>query len=179
MEFLMVFQPLPSGMPDVFHVSGTAVNVPSQSVHYKSIGIGAYMADYLFSLFLGGGQTQKELTITAIHTGEQVHQNVDGCGPVERIVLLGSDGQYAELGPEEINESLKIMQPMNADVFPACFNACTDDITEYDRAMEYLAAELIDIRQSNDMWWNLIQKTIKEIAFRGKYEPKKKSSPFT
>lgn len=177
MEFLMVFQPLPSGHPEVFHVAGTAVNVPSLSVSHRSIGIGAYMADYLFSLLAPNARTQKELTIAAAYVGNQVKENVDGCGPIERVVLLGNNGEYAELGPEEIQESLKIMQPI-ANVFPACFIAASsNDVTGYDKSMEYIAAELEDIRQSNKKWWNSIQIKIKEIAqHRKKYNPKKKSS---
>lgn len=177
MEFLMVFQPLPSGMPEVFHVSGTAVNVPSLAVHYKSIGIGAYMADYLFSFLLEGDQTQMDLAIAASHVGKQVNENVDGCGPVERIVLLGRNGEYEELGSDEINDSLKIMQPI-IEVFGKSFaSVCNIDRKNFDMTVDYLAAELNDIRESSKAWWASIQAKINQIAEHGtKSEPKKNSS---
>jgi hypothetical protein len=180
MEFLLVFQPLPSGMPEVVHISGTAVNVPSLGVHHKSIGIGAYMADYLFPLFLGGGQTQAELAIAAALVGKQIGENVDGCGPVERIILLDRDGQYEELGPEEIAESSRIMQPFLGLIETAFTAAISlEDMKAHDAALDEIAGELADIRESNRTWWNSIENRRKELAqYRSQYEPKKKSSPF-
>lgn len=180
MEFLMVFQPLPSGVPDVIHVSGTAVNVPSLTAHHKSIGIGAYLAEYLFAQLLEGGQTQAELTIAAAYVGRQVETNVDGCGPVNRIVLLDNDGQYKELGAGQINDSLRIMEPFPGTI-EAAFSAATSisDMNAHDLALEQISGELSDIRESNRAWWDSIQDSIKQIAeYRGKYEPKRKSSPF-
>jgi len=180
MEFLLVFQPLPSGMPEVVHVSGTAVNVPSLAVHHKSIGVGAYMADYLFPLLLGGGQTQSELAIAAAVVGKQVEENVDGCGPVERIILLDRDGQYEELGPTEIADSLRIMQPF-LGLLETAFTAATsiEDMKGHDLALDEIAGELSDIRESNRAWWKSIESRRRELAqYRSQYEPKKKSSPF-
>ncbi len=47
MEFLIAIQPLPSGLPQVFHVSGTAVLLSSVTEHYKCIGVGSHLANYL------------------------------------------------------------------------------------------------------------------------------------
>jgi 20S proteasome alpha/beta subunit len=179
MEFLLVFQPLPSGRPEVFHVSGTAVNIPSHTVHYKSIGVGAYMADYLLPLLLDGAQTQAEMAIAAAFVGKQIEDNVDGCGPVERIVLFDRDGHYEELGPEEIVESLNIMQPF-LELVRTAFSVATEiaDMNAHDLALDELSGDLSDIRESNRAWWNSFRDRRRERAHcRSQYEPKGKSSP--
>jgi hypothetical protein len=177
-EFLIAIQPLPSGRPEVLHISGTAVSVPSLSCNYKNIGVGGYLADYLFSLILGGGQTQAELAIAAALVGKQVGDNVDGCGPVERIVLFDRDGQYEELGLDEVTESLRILQPF-LGLLEASFTAATSivDMNAHDLALEEIAGELSDIRESNRAWWNSIQDRRKQLAeYRTKYEQERKSS---
>ena len=100
MEFLLVFQTAALRNARGGAHFRTAVNVPSLAIHHKSIGVGAYIADYLFPLLLGGGQTQAELAIAAAVVGKQVEENVDGCGPVERIILLDRDGRYEENGTD-------------------------------------------------------------------------------
>jgi hypothetical protein len=183
-EFLIVIQPLPSGRPDVIHISGTAVTIPSLSHHFKNIGVGAYLADYLFSLLLGGGQTQAELAIIGAYVGKQVNENVDGCGPVERIVLLGKNGEYEELTLEDIKGFEDNLHPIgeviqSAFVVAANITANVTNLESPESELEYISGELQDIRTANTKLWDSIQEKMKRIAeYRGQYEPKRKSSPF-
>jgi hypothetical protein len=179
-EFLIVIQPLPSGRPDVIHISGTAVTIPSLSHPFKNIGVGAHLADYLFSLLLGGGQTQVELAIVGAYVGKQVNENVDGCGPVERIVLLGNNGQNEELTSEDIKGFENNLHPIG-EVIQAAFivAASVADPKGHETELEYIAAELQEIRAGNAELWDSIQEKIRQAAeYREQYEPRRKSSPF-
>lgn len=67
MEYLITVQPLPSGHPEIIHIAETAINVLGITTHHKSIGIGAYLADYLIGLTLGGGEGLHQLAATAVY----------------------------------------------------------------------------------------------------------------
>lgn len=181
LDFLIAIQPLPSGRPQVIHVSGTAVLVSSLTEHYKCIGVGSYLANYLFNLFVGGGETQAELAIAAAYIGQQVNQNVEGCGPIERIVLLGNNGEYGELSSDhirQIEKNLAGLRQVLEYVFIAAANVTDVDGLRDD--LKYIRDELEDVRTLNVKLWAEIQDEIgKHAQNRSRFfMPRMRSSPF-
>ena len=164
-EFLITLQPMPNGRPDVIHISGTAVSVPTISENHKSIGVGAYMADYLLPIFLGGGEDLAQLAMTAVYVGKEVHDNVDGVGPVDRIILLGNNGDYHELYHDVIRELEENLFPFR-DVIQQAFRAASEVLDEGKGDLEhnYIGAELRDMREKNTELWNRMQQQIKAHA---------------
>jgi hypothetical protein len=178
-EFLITIQPMPNGRPEVIHISGTAVSIPSLSEHHKSIGVGAFLADYLVPIILGGGQTLAELAFAAVYIGKQVQDNVDGCGAVERITLLANDGEHYELYSDVIKEIETNLFPFGQVIehaFIAVSNVTEQDDAEHD--LSYIAAELQDVRHANSALWDRIQVQIKAHAqWREKWDKRSSAGP--
>ena len=109
MEYLLVIQPLPQGYPEVIQISETAANI-IQSREYTTIGVGRYLADYIFKqLFqapppVSGNESISFLCGAGIHVAKEVRENIEGVGPVERVAMFGCDGGYDELYPVDILE---------------------------------------------------------------------------
>ena len=108
MEHLIVIQPIPEGMPQIIHIEGTAPSVLEHIRSRKSIGIGAYLADYLFHRLLGGGAFLNEgdslaqLVSAAAHVSHEVHTNISEVGPLNRIVQFDNHGNWDEFWATDI-----------------------------------------------------------------------------
>lgn len=113
MEYLVAIQPLPKGFAEVIHISETAVNVMGVTTHWKSIGVGSYLADFLFNLMLGGGEPIAQLAAAAVYAAKEVRKNIDDVGEVERIVVFRWDGTYDEFDLEDIQAIEKNLSPLN------------------------------------------------------------------
>lgn len=175
-EHLVSIQPLPNGEPKVIHISGTAARFLPITVHDKSVGIGAYLADYLFAQLLGGGQSQEELAIASTCVGKEVHDNVDGCGPVDRIVLLGANGEYGELNAEMIRELENNCYALG-EVTRNTFVAAANVMDHIDDELEYISAELRHIHDANAEFWNNNQTKIRDNAeWQERIDEKRRSS---
>jgi len=103
-ELLIVIQPQPSGTPAVFHSSNTAVNIMGTTTHWKSVGVGSYLADYIFNMALGGGEPISQLAATAVYAAKEVRENVQGVGELNRVVVFRNDGMYDELDSSDIEK---------------------------------------------------------------------------
>lgn len=161
-EFLITIQPLPHGLPDVFHISGTAVSIPSLSEHHKSIGVGAFLADYIVPMILGGGEGLPQLAMAAAYLGKQVHENVDGCGQVDRIVLLGRDGKFREIYSDVIREMEDVSYAMR-EIIEQAFRGFSevDDRDEGELERTYISEELQDMRSKYSDLWERMQQQIR------------------
>ena len=113
MEYIIAIQPLPSGVPGLFHIAESAANVIGITTHNKSIGVGSYLADYLFNLILGGGEPLAWLCAAAVHVAREVRDCIDGVGHIDRVVLLDRHGEYDELSPIDIEAVQNNVEGMN------------------------------------------------------------------
>lgn len=170
-EFLITIQPLPHGLPDVIHIAGTAVSIPSLSESHKSIGVGAFLADYIVPMILDGGEGLAHLAMAAVYLGKQVHENVDGCGPVDRIVLLGRDGECDELYSDVIRQMEAAVYPLR-EVMTHAFTSCADiaDTDNGELERTYVQNELLNMREKYAELWEEMQQQIRAHGeWRRKY----------
>lgn len=142
MEYLIAIQPLPEGRPEIFHISETAANVVGITTHHKSIGVGAYLADYLLDLTLGGGEGLFQLASGAIYVAQEVRENIDGVGQVERIALFDCNGGYDELDMVDIIALEQNLRPLN-EVMGSVVAAL--DISENKETLEAQDEEITDM----------------------------------
>ncbi len=143
MEYLIVVQPLPTGAPQIVHISESAVNISEPNLYdvtieRKSIGIGSYLANYLFTSILGGGNLLHEgdslaqLAAAAVYVSREVRENIDGCGPVEEIVLFDKNGGYDDLDSadiQRIEKNLETFHTVMSDAFAVATDVAADDDT--------------------------------------------------
>jgi len=108
MEYLLVVQPLPQGLPEVIQIAETAANiVPDEG--YKTIGVGQYLADYIFKQMfqtpipVSRGESISFLCGAGVYAAKEVRENIDGVGPIERVAVFTRDGEYDELYPVDIS----------------------------------------------------------------------------
>lgn len=108
MEYLLVIQPLPTGLPEVLQIAETAANtVPDEG--YKTIGVGQYLADYVFKQIfqapipVSRGESISFLCAAGVYAAKEVRENIDGVGPVERVAVFTCNGEYDELNPVDIS----------------------------------------------------------------------------
>jgi len=166
-EILVTVQPLPSGRPCVFHMSHTAISIPSLSESFKNIGKGAYLADFILPKLLGAYESNLMLVLAAIYCGKLVHENTPGVGPVERIILLGDSGEYEELGGVEIKEFEGNMALFGDVISEAFAVAAIGHEPETRQALlDYMTEELDAMKARNTELWERIQPQIKKRAER-------------
>jgi hypothetical protein len=113
LQYLVAIQPLPSGTPEIVHIAQTAVNFVGITTHQTSIGIGSYLADYLYGVLLGGGEPIAWLSAIAVYVAREVNDNVAGVGPIDRIVIFDREGGYDELCPVDIEAIQENLSGMN------------------------------------------------------------------
>lgn len=108
MQYLLVIQPTKGGSSEIVHISETAVNFISNE--YRSIGIGSYLADYIFKKIFqnptpySGVESLSLLCGAGIYAAKEVRENIDGVGTVDRVAVFTRDGQYDELYPIDISK---------------------------------------------------------------------------
>lgn len=152
MEYLVAIQPLPRGFPEVVHISETAVNVMGVTAHWKSIGVGSYLADFLFNLMLGGGEPVAQLAAAAVYAAKEVRTNIDGVGEVKRIVVFGSDGTYDELASEDIRTIETNLATLNGAI-GELFSIATGVARTPDTESESVLIEILDeINHKQNRW---------------------------
>lgn len=106
MQYLLVVQPLIGGYPTVIHISETAANICKEEV--KTIGVGSYLADYLFKQMTAGDLPFPPLGSFAflcaagVYVAMEIRENIDGVGPLERVAIFNRDGTYDSLWPADI-----------------------------------------------------------------------------
>jgi len=153
MQYLVPIQPLPSGAPEILYISETAVNVVGVTTHTKSIGVGSYLADYLYELLLGGGETIPHLCAASVFVAREACRNVDGVGDLDRVVILGIDGRYDELSPVDIKEIERNLEGLNEGM--RHFFSIASDLSQY-HDNEELKNCVIEIaqeaRQGQQQW---------------------------
>jgi hypothetical protein len=125
LEYLIAIQPLPTGTPEIVHVVHSAVNFLGITAHNKSIGIGSYLADYLYGRILGGGEPFVQLCAAAVYVAREVRENVDGVGQMDRIVLFDRTGGYDELVPIDIETIEENLGGINEGILHL-FSLCSD-----------------------------------------------------
>lgn len=113
MQYLITVQPSTGGYTEVLHISETAVNVMGVTTHWKSIGVGSYLADYLFNRILGGGEGIAQLCAAAVYAAKEVRENIDGVGSLDRMPVFFTDGTYDELYPADISAIEENLGPLN------------------------------------------------------------------
>lgn len=108
-EYLLAVQPLPSGRPEIIQINETAANVvPSGTT--RTIGIGSYLADYLFKRIfpapipVSRGESLSFLCAAGMYVADEVRNSISGVGPVDRVAIFGCNGDYDELCPVDIQE---------------------------------------------------------------------------
>lgn len=108
MQYLLVVQSLIGGYPTVIHISETAANVCTEEV--KTIGVGSYLADYLFKQMTAGdlpfppSESLAFLCAASVYVAREIRENIDGVGPLERVAVFNRDGTYDALHPVDIME---------------------------------------------------------------------------
>ncbi|MHB8527749.1 MAG: hypothetical protein ACYDD2_16605 [Candidatus Acidiferrales bacterium] len=108
MQYLLVVQPLTEGYPTVIHISETAANICTEES--KTIGIGSYLADYLFKQMTAGdlpfppSESLAFLCAASVHVAREIRENIEGVGPLERVAVFNRDGTYDDLWPADIIE---------------------------------------------------------------------------
>jgi len=113
MEYLIVLQPLAGGHPNIVHICDTAVNFTDLTTHLKNVGVGAYLADYLFSQILGGGEPVEQLIAASVYVANEVHKNIEGVGPIDRVAVFYRDGTYDEVYPNHLVQIADNLGPLN------------------------------------------------------------------
>jgi hypothetical protein len=157
MQYLITVQPLPKGHTEVFHISETAVNAMGLTTHWKSIGVGSYLADYLFNRLLGGGEDVAQLCAAAVYAAKEVRENIDGVGPIDRIPVFFSNGAYDELHPADISTIEENLAPLNETLSYVFSDAMdTREIMEEIRREDNsssLNEILAEMRQKQSNWY--------------------------
>ncbi len=154
MEYLITIQP-PDGYTEVFHIAETAVNIMGVTTHWKSIGVGSYLADYLFSRILGGGEGIAHLCAAAVYAAKEVRENIDGVGSLDRIPVFFSDGTYDELYPIDIAAIEENLAPLNEMVGYAFADAMDiSGIMEEIRESEIRHGQIFtEMREQQASWY--------------------------
>jgi len=151
MEYMVVIQPRPSGWPEIFHVSESAVTLVPTS--YKSIGIGSYLSDYLQNLLHEGGESLLQVITTAVYIAREVREHIDGVGPVERIGVFHNDGTYNEVSWEDIETIEKQIWNLQ-EIQTTAFKSATREPDEsHEAETRFIAGTASDIRQELAKWY--------------------------
>ncbi len=151
MEFLIVIQPLPSGRPESFHVSETAVNAIGYTSQTSSIGIGAHLADYLYKR-LWTPQTLSQMIALAVYVGREVHEHVDGVGEVERIAVFDREGRYDEVEGTDmriIERNLELANHLTAIMLESALSKDEELVENAKIAVEWSE----EIRAAYEKWY--------------------------
>jgi hypothetical protein len=166
MEYLIAIQPLPEGTPEIIHISETAVNVAGITTHNRSIGVGCYLADYLFNLLLGGGEPIYQLCAAAVHIAAEVRENIDGVGKLDRIVIFDCSGGYDELNPVDIQTIEPNIGSINEAIgylFQSAIDPSDKDSEEWGQSIIDIAAS---IREGQREWF---AEFMKRMESRSRY----------
>jgi hypothetical protein len=154
MEYLIVLQSVAGGHLNIIHICDTAVNFPDLTTHLKNVGVGAYLADYLFSRILTGGEPVEHLIAAAVYVANEVHNNIEGVGPIDRMAVFYRDGTYDELYPKHLAQIADNIYPLN-EVLNAVFSDAMDlsSIGESIRnGPPTIAGILAEIREAQGRW---------------------------
>jgi 20S proteasome alpha/beta subunit len=105
MHFLILVHPRPYGEPFFIKVVDTAVSIIQES--YACIGIGAYLADYIFeNMHSGTGEKEYQFALASFVLSE-VNENVDGCGKGYSIYHFDESGtldcRVSDYHPEDFS----------------------------------------------------------------------------
>jgi hypothetical protein len=101
LEMLLALQP--NGSPaTLFHIAEGVMTMVAG--HFKAIGIGSYLADFLFNKLSEFGQDEAEMIAIAAYILKEVRTNIDGCGLEGAIWILRPDGTRDLFAKEEIDE---------------------------------------------------------------------------
>lgn len=166
-QYLIAIQPLPEGFPEIIYISETAVNVVGTTTHTQSIGVGRYLADYLFALLLGGGETIAQLCAASVFVAREAFRNIDGVGDLDRVVIFDRKGGYDELSPVDIKAIEKNLEGLNEGI--QHFFSVATDLSEYSD-VEHLKETVIGIaeeaRQGQEEW---LRDFINQVKRRASY----------
>lgn len=158
MEYLLIIQPLPSGRPEIFHIYETAANIVAPQTHWKSIGVGAYLADYLLGRMLTDiprGDMISHLAAAGIYTAKEVRENIDGVGPVQRVAIFKDDGSFDMLFPDDIEaieQNFSAMDEALHNFFQDAMDV-TDGITRTD-GLDSARTLAIDMAIAHSHWFD-------------------------
>jgi hypothetical protein len=161
LEYLIAVQPLPDGTPEIVHVVQSAVNFIGITTHNKSIGVGSYLADYLYNRILGGGEPFAQLCAAAVYVAQEVRDNVEGVGIIDRIVLFDRFGGYDELVPIDIWAIERNLGGINEGILHL-FSLCSDisEGSETYGLEETLTAIGKDAREQQQKWFSEWQERV-------------------
>lgn len=169
MEYLFVVQPLPTGFPEVIQISETAANVV-QAEGYKTIGIGSYLADYVFKqifqapLPVSRGETISFLCGAGLYAAKEVRENIGGVGPVDRVAVFTCDGEYDELYPIDISAIEE-----NLSSIAECLGYMYGDIMDVERDAvghdDSFSGWVRELRQGHAEWYE---------SWKGRFESRKR-----
>lgn len=162
MEYLLVIQPLPRGVPEVVHIAETAANIaPDEG--YKTIGVGQYLADYVFKQIfperipVGRGEPLSYLCAAGVYAAKEVRENIDGVGPVEHIALFTLDGDYDELHGNDVSTIEGNLSPIRESLsyaYQDIMDVDTDDkmllVDDGSRSFEFIH----DLREGQKKWYS-------------------------
>lgn len=152
LQYLIALQPLPLGSPQVIQIAETAVNVAGTTTHTQSIGVGRYLADYLFGLILGGAETISHLCAAAVFVAKEAYDNIDGVGDIDRIVIFDRNGGYDELSLidiKAIQENLLGLREASTHLF-----SIAADLSPYysDDIKQSVIAIAEEARERQEQW---------------------------
>ncbi len=118
--------------------------------------MGSYLADYLFkeifpeTIPVGRGESIAFLCSAGIYAAKKVRENIEGVGPVKRVAVFTSDGEYDQLYPIDI---LDIED--NLSSIDECLKYFFSDAMDAEKDDAELSADgfLRDIRQLQIEWY--------------------------
>lgn len=161
LEMLLVFQP-PGSCPLHFHIAdGIMTMVAGQ---FKSIGIGSYLADYLFGKLKDFGQHEGEMVAVAAYILKEVRANIDGCGLEGAIWILRPDGTRELFEREEIEE-LDGFIDMFDEIVGIAFGAAFDTTTQRS-SPNHIAALANDLNKEYAAWLSsVLERRMSKVKF--------------
>jgi len=136
-----------------FHIAdGIMMMVAGQ---FKSIGVGSYLADYLFGKLKDFGQREGEMVAVAAYILKEVRANIDGCGLDGAIWMLRPDGTRELFASEEIDE-LDGFIDMFDEIVGIAFDAAFDT-TEQRSSPNHIADLANDLNREYSAWLSSVQ----------------------
>jgi len=151
-QYLLVLQPLPKGDLQIIYISETAVNFVA--VHYKTIGVGSYFADYLFNLALCGGDTDSLNTLltASVYVAREVRENIAGVGPIRQIAVFMRNGEWDYVTHDDILQLEKNIEPMH-EALRRAFYVATDSWIQDEDSLSEMNNTLEGIRNQQIEWY--------------------------
>jgi hypothetical protein len=160
MQFLLVIQPCPCGESCFMKIIETAVTI-IEDYSYACIGIGSYLADYIFENMLSGTGAKEYQLALAAYVLTEVNENVDGCGHGYSIYHFDENGQMSWMVHNYRSEDFSGMKR----IFEWAFQTMTDIVLEVNGFAPERLAELIDEERQSRM-----HQLEQEIAARRRFD---------